>query len=251
MPEWIKTVQSPELKGLAESRRWESPERLLESFHNLEKLRGIPQDKLLAVPETNDQPAIEVMWNRLGRPEKPENYTFPKDAEGADQNKWMAETFHKAGLSSTQAKALFDANAARMAALTKAATDKRTGEAGNQVAALKQEWGQAYEQNMALADQALKRFGMTDKSVKPLTDMVGGPAVVKFLAQVAKGMGEANFISGERGSGAPGVMTPAEAKNAIQAKMKDQGFIQKLTAKDGATLAEWERLNRMASPEAS
>src|SRR4051812_34983762 len=83
-PEWISKITKPELKGLAESRKWESPEMLLESFHNLEKLRGIPQEKIMAVPDSTDQAALDIVYNRLGRPDKPELYGLPKDAEGSD-----------------------------------------------------------------------------------------------------------------------------------------------------------------------
>lgn len=249
MPEWISSIKKPELKGLAESRRWETPEMLLESFQNLEKLRGIPQDKIFAIPETTDQVALDVMYNRLGRPDKPEAYSFPKDAEGHDSNKWLAETLHKIGLSAQQAKALFDANATRVEGIKKAAGERSQGESANQLAALKAEWGSAYEQNIQLADKALAQFGLTDKTIKPLTEMVGGPAVVKFLMTVGKGLGEGSFIAGGPAHNPNAAMTPAEAKVTIQAKMKDKAFTDRLMAKDAATVAEWERLNRWAAPQ--
>jgi hypothetical protein len=249
MPEWITKITKPELRGLAEARRWESPEMLVESFQNLEKLRGIPADKILAIPETTDQASLDLMYNRLGRPEKPEAYAFPKDVEGSDTNKWMAETLHKLGLSAHQAKALFDANAARTAGIQQKAIDKAKVEATNSMANLKNEWGAAYDANMAMADRALVQFGMTDKTIKPLTEMVGGAAVVKFLQAVGKSLGEGTFIAGDgvRNPNAP--MTPAEAKATIKEKMKDKGFTERLVAKDAVTVAEWERLNKYAAPQ--
>lgn len=249
MPEWIKGISKPELKGLAESRKWESPEMLLESFHNLEKLRGIPADKILAVPDTTDEAALGIVYNRLGRPDKPELYGLPKDAEGADTNKWMAETMHKLGLSSQQAKALFDANKARTDGLQQKATDKIKGEVANQLAALKTEWGAAYEANEQLAASTLARFGLDGKAVAPLKDAIGGANIMKFLVAVGKGMGEGAFIEGGgvRNPNAP--MTPAEAKLTIKDRMKDKGFTDRLVSKDAAAVAEWERLNKWAAPQ--
>lgn len=249
MPEWIGKITKPELKGLAESRKWESPEMLLESFHNLEKLRGIPQDRIMAVPDTTDQAALDIVYNRLGRPDKPELYSLPKDAEGSDTNKWMAETMHKIGLSAQQAKALFDANTARTQGLQKAAKDKSSGEVANQLAALKTEWGAAFEANEQLAANTLARFGLDGKAIAPLKEAVGGTNILKFLVAIGKGMGEGSFIesSGIRNPNAP--MTPAEAKATIKERMKDKGFTERLVAKDSAATAEWERLNKWAAPQ--
>jgi hypothetical protein len=249
MPEWISKITKPELKGLAESRKWENPEMLLESFHNLEKLRGIPQDRIMAVPDSTDQAALDQVYNRLGRPDKPELYGLPKDAEGSDTNKWMAETMHKLGLSAQQAKALFEANKARTDGLQQKATERINGEVANQLAALKTEWGAAFEANEQLAASTLARFGLDAKAIAPLKESVGGVNLMKFLVAVGKGMGEGSFIEGGgiRNPNAP--MTPAEAKNTIKERMKDRGFTERLVAKDAATVAEWERLNKWAAPQ--
>lgn len=224
---------------------------LLESFHNLEKLRGIPQDKIMAVPDSSDQAGLDIVYNRLGRPDKPELYGLPKDAEGSDTNKWMADTMHKLGLSAAQAKALFDANSTRTQGLQKAAKDRVDGEVANQLAALKTEWGAAFEANEQLAANTLARFGLDAKAIAPLKTAVGGANIMKFLVAIGKGMGEGSYIEGGQIRNPNGPMTPAEAKNTIREKMADQGFIKRFTAKDSAAVAEMERLQKWAHPQPS
>src|SRR4051812_7514574 len=58
-------------RGFVENRGFKDPQTLADSYVNLEKLMGVPKDRLLQVPEKDDDAeGWGKVYNRLGRPEK-------------------------------------------------------------------------------------------------------------------------------------------------------------------------------------
>ena len=75
---------------------------VVESYRNLEKLRGVPQDRLLKLPDANaggDAPEWNEVYNKLGKPATPEGYGLQaKDPKGSPFTDWAKGTFHKLNL---------------------------------------------------------------------------------------------------------------------------------------------------------
>lgn len=249
--DWMSSIENADLKGFAQTKGWKNPGELVDSYRNLEKLRGVPLEQLLTIPKTDDAAAMAAMYDKLGRPANPDGYGFKKDGPEADSNNWMATEFHKLGLTAAQAKGLFDASAARQAALKESSKTELAAKATLDLTALKGEWGAAFDQNMAAADRALAQFGMDSKKIKPMTEAVGGAAVVKFLSQVGQALGESKFISGSIGQNPNAVMSPAQAQAAIREKSLDAGWVKRYTERDGATVKEMETLQKWAHPESA
>ena len=94
-----------DLKGYTTSKGFKDPSAVVDSYRNLEKLIGV-KEKLLQVPDDLGSKDMDAVWNRLGRPEKAEGYSFKGADEGFD--KWAKESFHKAGLTTNQAKSVIE-----------------------------------------------------------------------------------------------------------------------------------------------
>ena len=105
--EW--TADLPEdARGFVKNKGWAKPADLLDSYRHLERLVGAER---LALPrDENDRANWERVWNRLGRPEKPEGYKLPLPEKGGDKAlaKAFAARAHDLGLTAKQARGLTD-----------------------------------------------------------------------------------------------------------------------------------------------
>src|SRR4051812_22872278 len=63
---WYGGVADAELRGFAELKGWKSPDDALVSYRNLEKLQGVPPERLLKLPEKADDPAWSEIHGKLG-----------------------------------------------------------------------------------------------------------------------------------------------------------------------------------------
>lgn len=234
-----------ELKGYVQTKGFKDPAAVVDSYRNLEKLVGV-KDKLLQVPDNlGDDKAMESVWNRLGRPEKPEGYGF-KATEGTEKfTQWASETFHKLGLNSNQAKALmenYDKFAADEAAaaegLNKANNEKMIGE-------LKTKWGSAYEQNLKIANAAAQQFGIDSESLNKLESAMGFAKTMDLLNTIGSKLGEADFVSGDGKKGSGGVLTPSQAQEKLNALMQDPDWSKKYIDGGVQQRQEMENLLKM------
>ncbi len=78
---------------------------LLNSYKSLEKLRGVPEDKLIKIPDNADNENWNKVYDRLGRPESPDKYDFtpPKDANiDSETLGWFNQKAHSLGLNKKQ-----------------------------------------------------------------------------------------------------------------------------------------------------
>jgi hypothetical protein len=134
---------------------------LARTFHGQAKFIGIPRDRLLALPaDPADAEAMAPIYDRLGRPEKPEAYQFKTDAlpEGVTRDEategWFRSTAHKLGLSQRQASALFEAWNAHVGERIGAATRQSAQAHEAAIGALKTEWGDAFDEKLRVAKAA-------------------------------------------------------------------------------------------------
>jgi hypothetical protein len=122
-------------------------------------------------------------------------------------------------------------------------------------AGMKREWGDAFDQNLAQAEDALRKFDTPEGSIRDLlieTNMRNDPRMIEFLRRVGRNLGEDIF---HRPGGGPQefVPTPTEAKEKIAALSSDETFAEKLTTKahpeHAAAHKQWQDLHRLAWPE--
>lgn len=238
------------LSGLVQTKGWKDPAAAVESYANLEKLVGTDR---LAIPKDDaDHANWDKVYNRLGRPDRPEGYGL-KAPEGADPAfaKAASEVMHKAGLSAKQAQALAGWWGEQQAAALKGFTDQRAKAAETDMAALKAEWGQTYDAEIEGARRAARAYGLDEAKLTKIEDALGTAELLRLFAKIGKAQGEHAPADGA-GSGGFG-MTPAAAKAEIAALKVDAAF--NAAYLDGShvghkdAVARMERLHKAAFPE--
>lgn len=226
----IDTTPAPWFNGFADedvgyikNKGWDAPDgtkNLLTSYKNLEKLRGVPEDRLVKLPEkSDDSEGWGKVFEKLGRPEKPEGYEFqaPENSKiDSDRLKWSADTAYLMGLNKAQYKALVENTLkyeSEIQAKYQQAAEQERIQSFN---TLKDEWGKGYEERKTLAERGLMHF-MTDKSehaVAKMQELFGYADVMKMFANIGQAIGEDKVPSsdGDRPFG----YTPEQAKSDMQ-----------------------------------
>jgi hypothetical protein len=240
----------PGLKDYVTNKGFQDPKMLLESYVNLEKLRGVPQERLLKLPDSADAPEWNDVYSKLGKPPTPEGYGFIVN-EGADKTfaDWAKNTFHQLNLSTTQAQSLIEQLKEFDSVQTVHEQEKYAIEVQEQTKALQKEWGAAYQQNIARAQAAYRSFGLPDSALKALEGAMGFDGVMKFMHNIGSRIGEHGFVSGQSGQGfGDGViLTPSQAKSRIQALKSDPEFTSRYIKGDVKARSEMSRLHEMAA----
>jgi flavodoxin len=183
------------------------------SYRGVETLIGKDPSTLLTIPRADDPVGQRAVFAKLGMPEAADKYeiTAPDGADDA-YKAWVKDTFHKAGLTATQAKALSSANTEYVKA--QMAEGAKTYERSVAVdkAALLSEWRGGYERQMNAAQTAVKALGFNADMIDALEQTQGYAATMKFFAALGQKLGEDSFVSGTgKGSGFGATQTPAEA----------------------------------------
>ena len=249
---WLPGADEVRL-GYVQNKGWKDPAEAIESYVNLEKLMGADRAGNTVVLPKPDAPKAEVdaFYNRLGRPADPAGYKIEVPAEGGDPEfaKAAAAKMHELGLPKSQGEALAawfneQAGAALGAQKTQTAAQRTADEA-----ALKQEWGQAFQQNLAQAATARRALGVDDATLDKLDSVLGLKGTLKLFQQIGSKSGEAEFIQGSGQPGFKGILSPGQAQAKIKEYRQDKNFVKRLTDKDASATAEWKSLHEQAYPE--
>jgi hypothetical protein len=216
-----KLALPPELQEDASLRTINDVSTLAKSYVHAQKLIGA--DKIPVPSKHATEEDWKKVYSKLGLPEKLEDYQVElKESATLDKN--FIENFkkvaHSAGILPKQAQALADwyqeinANAEQEA--LKILESRRIEE----VEGLKKEWGAAFEKNVTAARKALVKFADADMiAYLDKTGLGNDVRLVKLLAKVGDTLKEDTVVGGD--AGAPGVMTPAQAKEEINKIMKN------------------------------
>lgn len=248
-PSWTDTFDA-DSKEYIRQKGFADQKALLESYRNLEKLRGVPQERLLKLPEASDEKGMAEVFEKLGKPATAEGYGLqPKDPNNPGFTNWAKDTFLKLNLTAEQGQKLVEQFNAFNEQQEAAANEEHTNKVQGQVTGLKKEWGAAYNQNVAAAQAAYRRMGIPDAAVDSLEKSIGFDGVMKLFHSMGTKIGEHSFVGGEReGFGEGAILSPVEAQARIKALKADQGFIKRYTEGDTKARQEMERLHKMAHP---
>lgn len=246
---WFSTVQDAGLREFVEKKGWDTPEKALTSYRNLESNLGAPAERIIRVPEKADDPAWPSIREKVGfaPPADASEYDFTVPEGFSDDYATFARaTFKEVGLPKDMAKALVDKNnawveqqlEAQQKAIERGVTDAQ--------AALKAELGGKYEATMTLANRAEAAMkadmGLGDDEL--LAMMNSAPrAYYKLLAGYGATMEEATHITGD-GSGGNQLrdMTPEAAQERITALKNDPEFRKRYMDNDADASREMRHL---------
>lgn len=249
---WSDSFQDAELKGYTQTKGWKDPAELANSYRQFEKLQGVPQERLLRLPEKADDPAWADINYKLGMPKDAKEYQFevPKEFGDDEFATTAKDWFHKNGVSKKGAENIVKSWNEYVAGKMTADKARISVEATAQEANLKKEWGAAHDQNMELAKRAAHAFGFDAPTISKLQQAMGYDGVMKFMHSIQSKIGEDNFVSSSKSNNNFGnMLTPSQAKEQIAMKKKDIDFISRVTNKDSAALSEWTQLHKFAHPD--
>ncbi len=194
---------------------------LVKTARNAEKLLGVPADQIIRMPKDGDPAAFRTAMTRLGRPEKADQYEIPvPDGDPGEFAKTAATWFHEADLTKAQAKVMAAKWNEFAAAQAKAQADAGATKIAENEAALKREWGPAYEARLTAAGQIAAKLGLSDDVAGVLREKLGAAGLAKFVFTLGEKLGEASFVTGE-GMQFGGLMSPAQATQKIAELQRD------------------------------
>lgn len=161
----------------------------------LELTRLLGHEKVPVPKGPNDEAGLKAFRTAFRVPDGPEGYGLP-DAENSPEGLAMkkedfAAAVHKQNLSPDQAKGLWQAYTETVKGAYSSAVQKQQQEVQNAVNQLRQEWGDAYNENVELGQMVINKFaadkGMNDFVTATLSK---DPQGIKFLATLGKQFAE-------------------------------------------------------------
>lgn len=232
---WTDTLPE-DMRGYVETKGFKDPAAVLTSYQNLEKLRGVPEDRLLKLPETMDADALAPIFDKLGRPEAPEKYTRAL-GEGFDDGvfKAVASEAHKLGLTDAQFAGMQKAMGAQATALQEA-QDTSSAQAFDQ-------WKASNPDGFNAAARVMATVGLDEAKVEAL--LTGDKAAMyDFLSKVAARSSEGTVIHGDQPGSNEFGLSPAAAKQKISEMFGDKAFMEQYTSTNA--LVRRPAIERMA-----
>ena len=236
---------------------FKSPGDLAKSWVEAQKLIG--RDKIPVPGEGATKEDWDTVFSRLGRPAEVNGYQLPDvnmpDGYPAPGEEFVKELKGKAlelGLLPGQINGLYEWFMESESNKFSQATQERDVQRTEAENALRKAWGKAFEQNYAIAEGAVNKYG-TEKFVEKLksTGLSNDPDMIEFIASMAKNMQE-DAITGKPQSM---TLSPEEAINKIKAiqgeAMADNNhwMNNKHHPEYELGIKKWKDLHNMAYPE--
>lgn len=238
--------------GYIQNKGWDNPLKAVESYRNLEKLLGADKANNAVVIPRADADAKEwaAVYDKLGRPSAPDGYKVPLP-EGGDPefHKASMGKFHELGLTQKQGETLMNWYNESVMQQMQQVEAQRAEMFNQEEAAVRQEWGAAYTQNLAQAQAAARGLGLNAETIDALSDTLGHKATMNLLAKIGTRLGEDSFVSGDVNNSFGNAMTPAQAKAQIQSLMSDKDFTTKYMSGNQDAKAKMAQLHAWAYPE--
>jgi len=162
---------------------------LARSYVNQSKLLGADKLPLPANPTDED---LDRIADRLGRPEAATGYEIAVDGQivTEDVAKEFSEIAHKNRLTPSAASAILEYYKGAVEKSVKADADAKHQAQVDSVAALKAEWGSAYDQNVERAKAVAKEFSdvesITNIALADGTNLGDHPEFIKTFAKFAE-----------------------------------------------------------------
>ncbi|MCP4206962.1 MAG: hypothetical protein GY767_07945 [Shimia sp.] len=210
-----------ENQGFVENKGWKSNDALLASYRSLEKVLGLPEDRILAMPDDpSAEGAMDAVYSRLGRPDSAEGYTkavgddFQDDAFAK-----IAATAFGAGVTDAQFKVMQES----MNGIAGGVVEAQEAAA----AAAFDQWKGANETGFQNAAALMANVGVSEDQ---LAEILAGDKVQIYdlLATVAKRSAEGRTVEGKP-QGDTFAMSPEAAKAEITKKLGDLTFMGRYT----------------------
>lgn len=226
---------------------------LAKSYVHAQRMVG--RDKVAIPQEGADQLEWDEFYNRLGRPEQ---YSFeqPQLVDGMEYDSGMEDAMkqvmHQAGLTQTQANALYKGYMEYVNNQGQGLAEGREAVRNEWHAELRRDFGRAFNESVDLAQRAAREYG-GDEFLGWLdqSGMGDHPMMVKMFAKIGKQMSEGRIADG--GGRRDFMMTPDAARQEIARLQRDPNFMKQYSSSetDGhkEALEKMQRLFEFAYPD--
>lgn len=210
------------------------------SFVNAQRLIGA--DKI-PFPKNPTEEDMNNIFSRLGRPETPEDYGIKPDGKYLHEGviKTFSDVAHKLGLTTDQAVGVLNYYTSSIDQSNEMTSKQAVAAAQQTEATLKAEWGQAYEDKIAEANETFTKFASTDLLQMKLEDgtKIGNhPDFIKAFANIAEFKSKVTSEDTIKESTVNERLTPKDAQARLNAIYGDTSH------------AYWDKKNPVARQKA-
>lgn len=221
---------SADYADLVKTKGWKSPDDVIASYSNMEKFAGKFSSRGIVIPDSDSPEEWGKVYDKLGRPEAPNGYEFNHidvntlDEDSKQHLNFVKELGFEVGLTKSQMEKFVSKYDAKMAEIEVSHSENAQRSIDKQVGELKNEWGEAWDQKIALARSAAKKFGIEGEKLAALETNAGFAPMMKALAEIGESLFEDGFVAGFSGSSNP-VRTPKQAMQELKEVQADPDYL--------------------------
>jgi hypothetical protein len=239
--------------GYIKNKGWDTPDKTVAAYKNLEKFHGVPPEQILKLPgEGAEADAWDAVYDRLGRPESAGDYGDFELPEGVEVDssrvEWADGLFHKLGLNKTQRDALISANAEFESTAMNSLNEAKLQQQQADLDQLKSDWGSAYSEREELSRRAVRSFLPGDDAQKgellnSMEDAIGSANLLRLFSNIGQQVSEDSIPSGDV---RPFGYSPEQAKSDL-AQLKSELSVDtnRLKAYNTGKGPDYEKMQRL------
>lgn len=239
--------------GYIQNKGWDKEggiTKLVDSYKSLESMRGVPEDRLLKLPEGED--GWDEVYKRLGKPDEVKGYDYnAPEGQEIDQGRmdWFNKLAHDLHLNKTQHNKLAEATQAYETEIFKGMEDKAGDERTIELNKLKDEWGNAYEERIELGSRAMRAFADKDTMNKLEDAMGSNSAVIRLFAKIGESISEHKLpaADGDRQFGQTPEMIADDIQTLKDEIKADPARLANFNKNIGADIEKLARLRKLAN----
>lgn len=239
----LPATAPPEFKEWLGAKNYSDPAAALNAHFNLEKLMGADKaGRTIMLPkDEKDAEGIKAFRAKLGVPENADDYKLPVPEGGSeDLAKFMQGLFHANAVPLSAAQKITEAWNGHIQKMIEEQDLQARAASEKELAALKGEWGNDFDQNTEFARRFLKSSGLNDEQVAKIEGAIGTTAMLKTFHAWGSKTGEHKV--GSEGSGG-GDFRDKAALNSQLTELRNKRLAGEVTEQQ--YLSEAERLGRM------
>lgn len=201
---------------------FDSVDKLAKSYVHAVRKLGAPSDELVRMPKDATPEQMAEVYERLGRPNSPDEYVLDSQNEITGQYKQIA---HQLGLNQQQAQTLHDWYNENIGSQEQQMTQAREQQEVEWLRSLQQEWGGDFEKNASYASRAFRQFA-DEAAVQAMneTGLGNHPSVLKMFAQIGRMLSEDGSLHSGDGMQLGG-MSATMAQDQINELMNNGDFM--------------------------
>lgn len=178
------------------------------------------------------------VWNKLGRPETPENYNLkqnpqlPQGVISEERMQGFAKIAHESGLNASQASRLVQWYEDQLMGDLTGMEEVQTQQAEQATADLQREYGNAFNEKVRLANSVFRNTKGGDDARAAIKEkgLDNDTRIIKWAVEIGAIMGEDRMLGLDNSGGAPVAKTPQAAQEQLAELRKHPAYLDQYHA---------------------